>query len=340
MLGFHGDLGGRMRVTIADVARRARVSKATVSRVLNNRGEVDAGTAVRVREVIAATGYTPSAGAVGLARGRTQTVGVLVPHLTCPWMGDVLQGVSDVLEAHGYGLLLHTMNRGADSLTQFTRHVSGNAFDGLLLVEPMDPLSYLTGLRESGFPTVMIDDHGDHPGFPSVATSNRAGATAAATHLLATGRTRPVVISGPADLACTRARTEGFRTPFTAAGHPTPHHVEADLTRTGGHAAITALLAENHEFDSVFTHNDRTAAGALDALREADINVPTQVAVIGFDDIDLAVHTQPPLTTVRRPAREMGEAAATILLANLAGEPFPTTPEIIPTELIIRASAP
>jgi len=329
-----------MRVTIADVARRARVSKATVSRVLNNRGEVDAGTAVRVREVIAATGYTPSAGAVGLARGRTQTVGVLVPHLTCPWMGDVLQGVSDVLEAHGYGLLLHTMNRGADSLTQFTRHVSGNAFDGLLLVEPPDPLSYLTGLRESSFPVVVVDDHGDHPGFPSVATSNRAGATAAATHLLATGRTRPVVISGPAALGCTRARTEGFHTPFTAAGHPTPHHVEADLTRTGGHAATTALLAENHEFDSVFTHNDLTAAGVLDALHEAHIDVPTQVAVIGFDDIDLAAHTQPPLTTVRRPSREMGEAAATILLANLAGAPFPTTPEIIPTELIIRASAP
>ncbi|WP_035279214.1 LacI family DNA-binding transcriptional regulator [Actinokineospora spheciospongiae] len=337
-----------MRVTIADVARRARVSKATVSRVLNNRGEVDAGTAVRVREVIAATGYTPSAGAVGLARGRTQTVGVLVPHLTCPWMGDVLQGVSDVLEAHGYGLLLHTMNRGADSVTRFTRHVSGNAFDGLLLVEPPDPLSCLTGLRESGFPVVVVDDgddgdgdgDGDHPGFPSVATSNRAGATAAATHLLATGRTRPVVIPGPAALGRTRARTEGFRTPFTAAGHPTPHHVEADPTRAGGRTAITALLAENHEFDSVFTHNDLTAAGVLDALHEAHVDVPTQVAVIGFDDIDLAAHTQPPLTTVRRPSREMGEAAATILLANLAGAPFPTTPEIIPTELIVRASAP
>ena len=329
-----------MRVTIADVARRARVSKATVSRVLNNRGEVDAGTAIRVREVIAATGYTPSAGAVGLAKGRTQTVGMLVPGLTWPWMGDVLQGVADVLESQGYGLLLHTMNRGADSLTQFARHVSGNAFDGLLLVEPPDTLSYITTLHESGFPIVMIDDRGDHPGFPSVATSNRAGAAAAAAHLLATGRTRPVVISGPPEFGCTRARDEGFRTTFTQAGHPTPHHVEGDFTRAGGRAAMATLLAENHAFDSVFAQNDLTAAGVLDALHAADIAVPDEVAVIGFDDIAIAAHTQPALTTVRQPSREMGEAAATMLLANLAGTPFPTQPQIIPTELVIRASAP
>ena len=179
-----------MRVTIAEVARRARVSKTTVSRVLNNKDDVDAATAIRVREVIAATGYTPSARAVGLAKGRAQTVGMLVPGLTWPWMGDVLQGVSDVLEARGYGLLLNTMNRGAESLAQFARHVSANAFDGLLVVEPPDTLSYVTSLHESGLPVVMIDDRGHHPGFPSVATSNRTGAEDAAGHLIEIGRTR------------------------------------------------------------------------------------------------------------------------------------------------------
>jgi transcriptional regulator with XRE-family HTH domain len=123
-------MGVHMRVTIAEVARRARVSKATVSRVLNDKADVDAATAIRVREVIAATGYIPSAGAVGLALGRTRTVGMLVPELTSPWIGEVLQGVADIVEAAGYGLLLHTMNRGADSLAQFARHVSANAFNG------------------------------------------------------------------------------------------------------------------------------------------------------------------------------------------------------------------
>ncbi|MGB3440300.1 MAG: LacI family DNA-binding transcriptional regulator [Actinophytocola sp.] len=328
-----------MRVTIAEVARRARVSKTTVSRVLNNKGDVDAATAIRVREVIAATGYTPSAGAVGLARGRTQTVGMLVPGLTWPWMGDVLQGVSDVLEARGYGLLLHTVNRGEQSLTQFQRHVSANAFDGLLLVEPPDTLSYITSLHEQGLPVVMIDDRGHHPGFPSVATSNDKGAADAAAHLLTLGRRRLAMVTGPATFGCTRDRTAGFR---SAAGPVFDANLvlEGDFTRGGGQAAIEELLVKDVPFDAVFAHNDLMAVGVLDGLRAAGRSVPGDVAVIGFDDISIAEHTQPALTTVRQPSREMGEAAATMLLSHLAGETPTEEPLVVPTSLVIRESAP
>ncbi|HEV7652301.1 MAG TPA: LacI family DNA-binding transcriptional regulator [Actinophytocola sp.] len=330
-----------MRVTIAEVARRARVSKTTVSRVLNNKGDVDASTAIRVREVIAATGYTPSAGAVGLARGRTQTVGMLVPGLTWPWMGDVLQGVADVLEARGYGLLLNTMNRGEDSLAQFARHVSANAFDGLLLVEPPDTLSYITSLHESGLPVVMIDDRGHHPGFPSVATSNRDGAAAAAAHLLGTGRRRVAMVTGPAEFGCTRDRTAGLRDRLAQAGVELNPRlvVEGDFTRGGGQAAVEELLA-GPEFDAVFAHNDLMAVGVLDGLSAASRTVPADVAVIGFDDISIAAHTRPALTTVRQPSREMGEAAATMLLDSLNGTELPDAPHVVPTSLVIRESAP
>ncbi|HET9138185.1 LacI family DNA-binding transcriptional regulator [Actinophytocola sp.] len=329
-----------MRVTIAEVARRARVSKATVSRVLNNKGDVDASTAIRVREVIAATGYTPSARAVGLAKGRAQTVGMLVPSLTWPWMGDVLQGVADVLEARGYGLLLNTMNRGGDSLTQFARHVSANAFDGLLLIEPPDTLSYITRLHENGLPVVMIDDRGHHPGFPSVATSNREGASDAAAHLLGTGRRRLAMITGPAEFGCTRDRVDGFRTILDDAGVEFDRRlqVEGDFTRTGGDAALRRMLAAGAEFDAVFAHNDLTAVGVLDALRAAGRTVPDDVAVVGFDDIPVAAHTRPALTTVRQPSREMGEKAASLLLSRLAGETLPEDPLIVPTSLVIRES--
>ncbi len=331
-----------MRVTIAEVARRARVSKTTVSRVLNNKGDVDAATAIRVREVIAATGYTPSAGAVGLARGRTQTVGMLVPGLTWPWMGDVLQGVADVLEARGYGLLLHTVNRGEDSLAQFARHVSANAFDGLLLVEPPDTLSYITSLHESGLPVVMIDDRGHHPGFPSVATSNHEGAADAAAHLLALGRTRLAMVSGPAAFGCTRDRSAGLRTRLerTGVGFDERLMIEGDFTRGGGEVAISELVASGVPFDGVFAHNDLMAVGVLDGLRAAGRTVPDDVAVIGFDDISIAAHTRPALTTVRQPSREMGEAAATMLLAHLAGEALPADPLVVPTSLVVRESAP
>ncbi|MET0134206.1 MAG: LacI family DNA-binding transcriptional regulator, partial [Kibdelosporangium sp.] len=275
-----------MRVTIDEVARRARVSKATVSRVLNNKGDVDAATAIRVREVIAATGYTPSARAVGLAKGRTQTVGMLVPGLTWPWMGDVLQGVADVLEAMGYGLLLNTMNRGADSLAQFARHVSSNAFDGLLLVEPPDTLSYINSLHESGLPVVMIDDRGHHPGFPSVATSNSEGAADAAHHLLATGRRSLAMVTGPVHFGCTQDRTTGFGAVLTESGiRFDPRMViEGDFTRDGGRAALQPLIDSGVRLDGVFAQNDLMAVGVLDALRESGRKVPDDVAVIGFDD--------------------------------------------------------
>jgi LacI family transcriptional regulator len=331
-----------MRVTIAEVARRARVSKTTVSRVLNNKDDVDAATAIRVREVIAATGYTPSARAVGLARGRAQTVGMLVPGLTWPWMGDVLQGVSDVLEAKGYGLLLNTMNRGAESLAQFARHVSANAFDGLLVVEPPDTLGYVTSLHESGLPVVMIDDRGHHPEFPSVATSNREGAADAARHLVDIGRSRLAMVSGPRQFGCTKDRTAGFRARLHDEGIRFDRRllVEGDFTREGGHVAIQQILESGVTFDAVFAHNDLTAVGVLDGLRQAGRTVPEDVAVVGFDDISIAAHTQPSLTTVRQPSREMGEAAAKLLLSRLSGEDLPDGPLVVPTELVVRESAP
>lgn len=159
------------------------VSKTTVSRVINTKGEVDGSTAARVREVIAQLGYVPSSGAVGLARGSSRTVGMLVPSLTWPWMGEVLQGVVDTVEAADYGLLLFTCNRGAESVERFTSQVSARAFDGLVVVEPENTLDHLTALHRAGLPIVLIDDRGHHPEFPSVVTTNHEGGASAARHL-------------------------------------------------------------------------------------------------------------------------------------------------------------
>lgn len=247
-----------MRVTIADVAREAGVSKTTVSRVINTKGEVDGSTAARVREVIAQLGYVPSSGAVGLARGSSRTVGMLVPSLTWPWMGEVLQGVVDTVEAADYGLLLFTCNRGAESVERFTSQVSARAFDGLVVVEPENTMDHLTALHRGGLPIVLIDDRGHHPEFPSVVTTNHEGGASAARHLRAAGRTRPLVITGPQDFGCVRDRLEGFVSVL-----PTDLVVRGDFTEICGRQAVEQLLASGVEFDSVFAHNDITAAGVL-----------------------------------------------------------------------------
>ena len=327
-------------ITIADVAARAGVSKTTVSRVLNAKGELDAATAARVRQVIAEMGYVPSSRAVGLARGRTRIAGVLVPSLTWPWMGEVLQGIVDVVEAESYGLLLFTCNRGEESMRQFATQVSAKSFDGLLVIEPEGTLDYIESLHARGLPVVMIDDRGHQPLFPSVATTNRSGAEAAAQHLLGQGRRHPAVVRGPERFGCTQERLEGFRKVYADAGLPIPDEyvVDGDFAFEAGRLVVKQLLEAGATFDAVFAHNDLSAAGAVQALREAGRKVPIDVAVVGFDDIPLAAHMEPALTTVHQPLREMGEAAARMLLSYFEGKPLPETRKVIPTTLIVRNS--
>ncbi|MFE5833738.1 LacI family DNA-binding transcriptional regulator [Streptomyces sp. NPDC056508] len=324
-----------MSATISDVARAAGVSKSTVSRVLNTRGEVDVVTATRVREVIAGLGYVPRSGAVHLARGTSHALGMLIPSLTWPWMGEVLQGVADEAESAGYGLLLFTSAGGPSSMAHFTTQVSARAFDGLLVIVPEGGLDPVTEMRQGGMPVVLIDDHGHHrPTLPSVATTNQTGGMSAAARLHTCGRRRPLVITGPARFGCVRDRLKGFTDIL-----PPTLVCEGEFTWETGRTAVERALAQDCDFDAVFAHNDLIAAGAMSALRAVGRSVPDDVAVVGFDDLPMARHTEPPLTTVRQPMRAMGSAAAGMLLARLRGTPLPDEPQIIPTELVVRESA-
>jgi LacI family transcriptional regulator len=328
-------------ITIADVAARAGVSKTTVSRVLNGKGELDAETAARVRKVIADLGYVPSSRAVGLARGRTRTVGMLVPTLTWPWMGEVLQGVVDTVESAGFGLLLFTCNRGDESMRQFASQVSASSFDGLLVIEPEGTIDYIAELYARGLPVVLIDDRDNRPQFPSVGTTNHEGGASAARHLLDLGRRRPLVITGPPQFGCTLERQLGFAEAFEAAGVPLEPRLvfEGDFTFDRARDIVRQTIERGLPFDALFAHNDLSAAGAITALREVSVRVPDDVVVVGFDDLDIATHTDPPLTTVHQPLREMGSTAAKLLLEHFAGAPLPAQAQIIPTTLIVRGSS-
>jgi LacI family transcriptional regulator len=328
-------------ITIADVAARAKVSKTTVSRVLNGKGELDESTAARVRKVIEEMGYVPSSRAVGLARGRTRVVGMLVPSLTWPWIGDVLQGAVDVLETERYGLLLFTCNRGEESMRQFGAQVSAKSFDGLLVIEPEGTLDYIAMLHARGLPVVLIDDRDEQPRqIPSVGTTNHTGAGAAARHLLSLGRTRPLVVAGPERFGCTVQRLDGFAAVYAEAGHPisADRILPGDFTIARGFDGVNEALASGVDFDAVFAHNDLAATGAMQALLDGGKRIPQDVAVVGFDDIPMAAHTQPPLTTVHQPLREMGEAAARMLLAHFEGSPLPNRPTVIPATFTVRGS--
>jgi LacI family transcriptional regulator len=327
-------------ITIADVATRAGVSKSTVSRVLNGRGELRFTTASRVRRVIEELGYVPSARAVDLARGSTDTVGLLVPSLAWPWIGAVLQGVADVLESESYGVLLFTCNRGEESINEFTAQVSAGAVNGLIVIMPEGRIDHVLDLHRHGLPAVLIDDRAARPDLPSVRAANHAGAATAAAHLLDIGRHHPAVITGGDRYLCAHERLAGFLETYADAGYPVPPElvVSGEFTFESGRAGVRTLVAAGRRFDAVFAHNDLSAMGALQALQEVGQHVPDDVAVIGFDDLPSAMHTDPPLTSVRQPRHEMGAAAARMLLRELSGA-RPAEPTVtLPTELRIRPS--
>ncbi|MFF5184982.1 LacI family DNA-binding transcriptional regulator [Streptomyces sp. NPDC000345] len=328
-----------MGVTIADVAARAGVSKTTVSRVLNGKGEINENTVLKVREAISELGYVPSAGAVGLARGTTQMIGMLVPDMAWAWAG-IVQAVVETLETEGFGLRMLTWNRGEESLRRLGLQVAAKSFDGLLVIEPEGAMGYITELHEAGLPVVLIDDRFQRPGFPYVATTNREGGAQAARHLLDIGRRRPLVVTGPEAFGCTRERLEGFVDVYAEAGIEIGERgiVRGDFDFDRCRSVVARALADGLEFDSVFAHNDPSAAGVLVALHEAGLWVPQDVAVVGFDDVEMASYTYPALTTVRQPMREMGEAAARLLLDHVRGSPEAVPSRIIPTSLVVRGS--
>jgi LacI family transcriptional regulator len=246
----------------------------------------------------------------------------------------------DVVESEGYGLLLFTCNRGEESMRQFASQVSAQSFDGLLVIEPEGTLAYIEQLHSRGLPVVLIDDRAKQPLFPSVATTNRAGGEAAAQHLLELGRRRPLVITGVDWFGCTQERLDGFRDTYAAAGvELDPRLVmEGDFTHESGRKSVQNALDAGLRFDSIFAHNDLSAGGAIQAVRETGRNVPNDVSVVGFDDIPYAQHTEPPLTTVHQPMRLMGQAAARMLMGYFGGQPLPEEPKVLPTTLIVRSS--
>jgi LacI family transcriptional regulator len=283
---------------------------------------------------------------------------MLVPSLTWPWIGEVIQGAVDVLETEQYGLLLFTCNRGDESMRQFDAQVSAKSFDGLLVIEPEGTIGYIAALHSRGLPMVLVDDRdrqslvrsgaaagwsdGQRSGrIPTVGTTNYDGAAEAARHLLAIGRRKPLVITGPERFGCTQQRTDGFTTVYAEAGHPVPagRRFLGDFTVACGIAAVRHALESGVDFDAVFGHNDLSAIGAIQALTDSGRRVPQDVAVVGFDDIPAAAHAHPPLTTVHQPLREMGETAARTLLAHFEGTPLPDRPTVLPATFITRESA-
>lgn len=338
--------------TLEDVAAVAGVSRATVSRVINGATTVDPALRTVVEEAVASTGYVPNRAARSLVTRRTDSVALVVSErerrpmsepfvgrmFSDPYFGRVVSGMLEVLRPAGIQMMVMLADDEA-SRTQLLSYLRHGHVDGVVLITTHadDPLPGL--LHGTRMPAVLAG----RPRHPSplayVEVDQHAGARLAADHLAALGRRRIGTVSGPQDMPAGQVRLTGFLEAAAAHGIEDVTCAEGDFTHLGGAAAMRRLLADRPDLDGVFIASDLMALGALPVLLRAGRDVPSDVAVVGFDDSSAAAACDPPLTTVRQPVEEMAAEMARLLLKQVGGPGGPSPSVVFPPTLVRRQSA-
>jgi DNA-binding LacI/PurR family transcriptional regulator len=329
------------RPTLEKVAARAGVSRATVSRVVNGSTRVAPEIRDAVTQAVEELGYVPNLAARSLVTQRTDSFALVLsePPIRVfsddPFFSGIIRGVSQELEVADKQLVL-MLAGSPSSHDRVERYASARHVDGVLVasMHGADPLPGALAAR--GIPVVASGRPLARSQVPFVDVDNVGGAASAVAYLLASGRQRIATIAGPPDMIAGIDRLAGYRDTLRNSSRRSIVAV-GDFTRESGERAMKQLLRDDPALDAVFVASDVMAMGALRALRQAGRRVPDDVAVVGFDDIEDAQYTDPPLTSVRQPTMEMGREMAKLLLAICSGEPV-TVPVILPTELAVRQS--
>jgi len=327
-------------ITILDVARAARVSYSTVSRVVNNKDNIVPEKRARVLEAIERLGYVPNMQARKLAGGRAQVVGLVVHDLWSSYQVQILRGIDEEIAAAEYDLMLYTSHGRAATESVHVATLTQGLAEGLLLLLPRGLSAYIDELTKRQFPYVLIDHQGVPGSAPAVSATNRSGAYAATRHLLDLGHQRIGFITGKLEVDAARERLDGYRAALTDHGSRVDPEliVKGDFLRPRALEAAHQLLELPDRPSAVFASNDVSALAVLEVARECNLRVPDDMSLVGFDDIPEAAHVHPALTTVRQPLEDMGRVAARALLSIMREPNRPPERVELPTELIVRGS--
>lgn len=324
--------------TIKDVARHAGVSYTTVSHVLNKTRPVSIDARDRVLAAVEALAYVPSALARSLKSNATGSIGLIIPNNTNPYFSEVARGIEDSCYAAGYSVILCNSDDDPAKQRDYLNVLLTKRCDGLIVATLAQTDGEL--LRKMKVPTVLLDRAPKNMAIDLVAVDNAAGGALAAQHLLALGRRRIACIAGPQSLDISSERVAGLRGTLQKADVDLQEGMlaYADFTSAGGYAAARDLLAGREIPDAIFCCNDLMAIGALRAAAERGIDVPQTLAVVGFDDIDLAQFVHPPLTSVAQNTRRLGQITAQCLLERIADPTRPVQRQTITPQLHVRGS--
>jgi LacI family transcriptional regulator len=319
--------GGVKAATIRDVAERAHVSVASVSRVLNGAGPVTEATRQRVLEAANALQYVPHSGARSLSTSKSQTIGVILPDLYGEYFSELIRGMDVAARPLGYHLIVSSSHDDAEEASAAIRSMRGRV-DGLIVLSPHLDAANLAASLAGRLPILLMNGGAD-AGRPSIVVDNHGGAVQAVEHLVATGRRRIAHIAGPAGNLEAEARLAGYLDAMAAAGLPTVV-VDGEFTQTSGETAGAELARREPRPDAVLV------------LQDAGLRVPEDVAIIGFDDVPIASLVRPALTTLRIQIAETGRSALERLvrIINAAGEAVADTAcEVVRPELVVRPSS-
>ncbi len=332
-----------MGVTIYDLAREAGVGIGTVSRCLNNHPSVSAETRAKVLAVVRRLSYQPHAYAQRLASRKTNTIAAIIPYFTNYFFVQILQGVQDRAGEYGFDLILYGVNDPSQVEYYLRRSLHRGHVDGVLYFSMQLPEHYVSKFQQMQLPLVLVDSY--HPQFDSIRVKNREGAMVATRHLLQLGHRTIAMINASLETQPARERLEGYRAALDEFGVPfVKERIAIEGTdrqdgfdREAGRASMKKLLALRGSGDpitAVFIASDVQAIGALEAARDGGVRVPEDVAIVSFDDIELAQGAR--LTTMRQPMYEMGRLALERLFSRIKDRSAqPTVTSFVP-ELIIR----
>ena len=329
----------RKSITIHDVAKAARVSVSTVSRVQNDKDDVAPETYERVQRVISEMGYASSLAARGMRSRRTNVLGLIMPDVANPYCIEVMRGVNQAIARSDYNLVVYTTGdiRKYGTAEQERRYVAllnGGITDGVIVVTPA-----ATDFSTDA-PVVAIDPNNESPDCPAIIATNRAGALAAMTYLTGLGHRRIGFITGRLELVSASRRLRGYKEGLAASGIPLDEKLIqiGDYTTETAVGCTRALLALDDPPTAIFASNDMSAMGVYQAAKEAGVRIPEDLSVVGFDNLQESTFLDPPLTTIDQFISEMGTLATDMVVRLVQGEALETDLHKITTQLVVRDS--
>ncbi|GAB4528411.1 MAG: substrate-binding domain-containing protein [Anaerolineae bacterium] len=333
-----------MTVTLRDIAQRVNRSVTTVSRALHGYEDVNAETRELVMRTAREMGYIPNVVAQRLQKQRTDTLGLILPalgpRLSDPHFGEVLAGIGDELARSGFDLLISIADPALDSLAVYRQKISGGRVDGVLVVQLGCYDERVEFLSRQHIPFVAYGRTLDGGEFPYVDVDYLAGMQALVQHLSDLGHQRIACVAGSLELSFVHYQLEGFRQAMAACGLPVDDSfiIEADLTQRGGYGAAQTLLSQSEPPTAVVASNDLMALGVMSAAQDQGLDVGRDIAIAGFGDVPQAETAHPTLTTVRLPARHLGQLMGRMLVALVRGDPLDARQVLVQPSLIIRQS--